>query len=130
MHCEKSRQSIKWKERQVISSWKGGRQSLNINLVPAILLGHRDSRPLGGRVLHCDEVRQSLGVNRPHRAQKGLVELFTGVLGVHFLQNVNGPTHAHTLVYTVFADEHVGDNFSSAAAKLDALRIIRGDARL
>ena len=77
---------------------------------------HRDSRPLGGRVLHCDEVRQSLGVNRPHRAPKGLVELFAGVLGMHFLQNVNGPTHAHTLVYTVFADEHVGDDFCTSTA--------------
>ena len=62
------------------------------------------------------------------------------MLGMHLFQNVDGPTHAHTLVSTILADEHVGDDVctrvvdnrlpSDAAAELDALGIIRGDVRL
>jgi hypothetical protein len=109
-------------------------------LVIAPLLGRRDGRPLGSCGLSCDGLSHALGVNRPHRAQKGFVEVQAGLLGARSLEGIEGPTHADALIASFFADEYADDDSlllgadssipAHTIAELDALAIIRGDVTL
>ena len=84
-------------------------------LVPAPLLWHRDGSSLGCRGLRRDGICQTLREGRPHSAPERQFKLRAAQFRVHLLEDIGGPSHTNTFVYTVLAHQHI-DNDSLARA--------------